>query len=81
MIDFISLPKDIFLLKHDYINSLEYDITDNLFYKDIINNVVYMYDEIQKLDIFKDSYTKSLKEFIYMLPNKKQKEIKKIINI
>lgn len=81
MIDFISLSKGRFLNKYLYIDSLEYDITKDMFYSDIVKHVVYMYNEILKIKWYKNKYLDKLNEFIRTLSYKVQSEIKKEIKI
>ena len=66
MINFISLTREDFLLRYNYISSLEYDITNDLFYGDLQTNtgrLQQQIDQIRQEDI-KQAYTTILKRFI-----------------
>lgn len=72
MINFISLTRENFLLRYNYVSSLEYDITNDLFYSDLQTNtgrLRHQIDQIYQEDI-KQSYKMILNKFV-------QKYIKK----
>lgn len=66
MINFISLTREDFLLRYNYMSSLEYDITNDLFYSDLQTNtdrLKHQIDQICQEDI-KQVYMTILKRFI-----------------
>lgn len=72
MINFISLTREDFLLRYNYMSSLEYDITNDLFYSDLRVNtdrLRHQIDQIHQEDI-KQTYKMILNKFV-------QKYIKK----
>ena len=72
MINFISLTREDFLLRYNYMSSLEYDITNDLFYSDLQVNtdrLEHQIDQIHQQDI-KQVYKMILNKFV-------QKYIKK----
>lgn len=83
MIDFLIESREDFLDHHYYINSIEYDITHDLFYSDLGNNFKNLYTEVNKIDdiLLKSSYNHILQDFYKKLPKNKQEKIKKILDI
>lgn len=72
MINFISLTREDFLLRYNYMSSLEYDITNDLFYGNLQVNtdrLRHQIDQIYQEDI-KQAYKMILNKFV-------QKYIKK----
>lgn len=72
MINFISLTRENFLLRYNYMSSLEYDVTNDLFYSDLQANTVrlkHQIDQVHQEDI-RQLYKTILNKFI-------QKYIKK----
>ena len=66
MINFISLTREDFLLKYNYMSSLEYDTTNDLFYSDLQTNtdrLKHQIDQIHQQDI-KQVYMTILRLFI-----------------
>ena len=66
MINFISLTREDFLLRYNYMSSLEYDITNDLFYSDLQTNtdrLKHQIDQIYQQDI-KQVYMTILRRFI-----------------
>ena len=66
MINFISLTREDFLLKYNYMSSLEYDTTNDLFYSDLQTNtdrLKHQIDQIHQEDI-KQVYMTILRRFI-----------------
>ena len=66
MINFISLTREDFLLRYNYMSSLEYDITNDLFYSDLQTNtdrLKHQIDQIRQQDI-KQVYMTILRRFI-----------------
>ena len=66
MINFISLTREDFLLRYNYMSSLEYDITNDLFYSDLQTNtdrLKHQIDQIHQQDI-KQVYMTILRRFI-----------------
>ena len=66
MINFISLTREDFLLKYNYMSSLEYDTTNDLFYSDLQTNtdrLKHQIDQIHQQDI-KQVYMTILRRFI-----------------
>ena len=66
MINFISLTREDFLLRYNYMSSLEYDITNDLFYSDLQVNtdrLRHQIDQIHQEDI-KQAYMTILRRFI-----------------
>lgn len=72
MVNFISLTREIFLLRYNYISSVEYDITNDLFYGDLqanIGRLKQQIDQIHQGDV-KRVYMTILKRFIEHKKNK-----------
>ena len=66
MINFISLTREDFLLRYNYMSSLEYDITNDLFYSNLQVNtdrLKHQIDQIYQQDI-KQVYMTILRRFI-----------------
>ena len=66
MINFISLTREDFLLRYNYMSSLEYDITNDLFYSNLQVNtdrLRHQIDQIRQEDI-KQVYMTILRQFI-----------------
>ena len=66
MINFISLTREDFLLRYNYMSSLEYDITNDLFYSNLQVNtdrLRHQIDQIHQEDI-KQVYMTILRQFI-----------------
>lgn len=66
MVNFISLTREDFLLRYNYISSIEYDITNDLFYSDLQANTKrfkQQIDQIYQNDI-KQAYMTILKRFV-----------------
>ena len=66
MINFISLTREDFLLRYNYMSSLEYDITNDLFYSNLQVNtdrLKHQIDQIYQQDI-KQVYMTILRQFI-----------------
>ena len=66
MINFISLTREDFLLKYNYMSSLEYDTTNDLFYSNLQVNtdrLKHQIDQIHQQDI-KQVYMTILRRFI-----------------
>ena len=66
MINFISLTREDFLLRYNYMSSLEYDITNDLFYSNLQVNtdrLRHQIDQIHQQDI-KQVYMTILRRFI-----------------
>ena len=66
MINFISLTREDFLLRYNYMSSLEYDITNDLFYSNLQVNTArlrHQIDQIHQEDI-KQVYMTILRRFI-----------------
>ena len=66
MINFISLTREDFLLRYNYMSSLEYDITNDLFYSNLQVNtdrLRHQINEINQEDI-KQVYMTILRRFI-----------------
>lgn len=66
MINFVDLPRDKFLLEYNYISSVEYDITNDLFYSDLTNNTKQLkqqVNQVKQADL-KQIYTIILNNFV-----------------
>ena len=66
MVNFLSLTREDFLLRYNYISSIEYDITNDLFYSDLQANTKRLkqqIDQIYQNDI-KQAYMTILKRFV-----------------
>lgn len=74
MINFISLTREDFLLRYNYMSSLEYDITNDLFYGNLQVNtdrLRYQIDQIHQEDI-KQTYKMILNKFVQKYIKKSQ---------
>lgn len=87
MLDFLLEDKESFINKYSYISGLEYDITHDKFYSDVVNNTVKIYEEIyknttNKIDsiMLKDVYIQELDKFVSKLTKFRQEKIKQILD-
>ena len=66
MINFISLTREDFLLRYNYMSSLEYDITNDLFYSDLQTNTDRLKHQIDQIhqEGIKQVYMTILRRFI-----------------
>lgn len=66
MINFIDLPRDEFLLRYNYITSLEYDITNDLFWSNPQAYTKRLKHEIDLMcdDSLQQVYTTILNKFV-----------------
>lgn len=66
MINFVDSPRDKFLLEYNYISSVEYDITNDLFYSNLTNNTKQLkqqVNQVKQADL-KQIYTIILDNFV-----------------
>lgn len=79
-INYLTMTRDEFLGSYRYLSGIEYDIYDDMFYTNLINNVVELYRELQKQPKrLKEFYNTALYQFVNTLPEVKQKQIKENI--
>lgn len=66
MVNFISLTRENFLLRYNYISSIEYDITNDLFYSNLQANTRQLKQQIDQIyqEDIKQVYMTILKRFI-----------------
>ena len=76
MVDFISYNKEDFINLYPYITGLEYDLTHDYFYSDIVLNCIKLYENIDKSNLSIKEFAKlKVKEFINKLPKVKRDKI------
>lgn len=66
MVNFISLTREDFLLKYNYMYSVDYDITNDLFYSNLQANTKRLKQQIEQINQngIKQIYMMILKRFI-----------------
>lgn len=66
MVNFISLTRENFLLRYNYISSIEYDITNDLFYSNLRANTRQLKQQIDQIyqEDIKQAYMTILKRFV-----------------
>ena len=80
MLDFITNNKEDFINIHPHITGLEYDLTHDYFYLDIVNNCVKLYEEVNNCNSeVKNHYLMYIDKFIKKLPKQKQEQIKELL--
>jgi hypothetical protein len=76
-INYLTMTRDEFLDSYRYLSGIEYDIYDDMFYTDLVNNVVELYKELQNQPKrLKEFYNTILYQFVNTLSEVKQKQIK-----
>ena len=81
MIDFLTNNKEDFINLHSYITGLEYDLTHDYFYSDVVNNYVKLYKDIENSNLeLKNLYLLEIQRITKKLSKTKQEQIKELLN-
>ena len=81
MIDFLTNNKEDFINLHSYITGLEYDLTHDYFYSDVVNNYVKLYKDIENSNLeLKNLYLLEIQRITKRLSKTKQEQIKELLN-